>query len=393
MGVTKYNEVIPNMTSVVRNYIEGPLIMKLTTLFFVLLSNIVVGQTNDDIIIGKRDSLFSKILNENRELIIYVPQLENEYVQSATYPVLYLLDGDKLFTQTIGILEHLSSEYGSDRCPKMIVVGIVNYNRIKDLLPVSSDEESENNDDFTQFLEKELIPYIDKKYPTQPYRTILGHSLGGLRVANTLVYQPQLFNAYVALDPSLGHDMKVWSEKAHKVVPTKKYNNQSYYMAMAQTMPKSMDTTAIWKDTTGESRHMRSIMKFAHDIGNVQNNKFNFSWKYYPDKTHSEVTFIGTYDGLQSIFNWYYNPEKNTIFKKEITSKQAVEIIEKKFEAISLQMGYSVLPPEEYVMNIIGLLLNKGQTEKAISFAKLNIKNYSKSELAVYYLGEIEKEK
>ena len=43
-------------------------------------------------------------------------------------------------------------------------------------------------------------------------------------------------------------------------------------------------------------------------------------------------------------------------------------------------------------MNIIGILLQKGQKEKAIAFAKLNIKNYPKSELAIYYLSEIEKQ-
>lgn len=366
--------------------------MKYIIILFIFFTNVVVGQTNNDVTIGKRDSLFSKLLNENRELLVYVPPLENEYVQSATFPVLYLLDGDKLFTQTIGILEHLSGTYGNERCPKMIVVGIVNNNRIKDLLPVAGKNNS-NNDEFTQFVEKELIPYIDNKYPTQPYRTFLGHSLGGLRVANTLVYKPQMFKAYIALDPSLGHDMNVWSDKTHELIPTIKFNNQTLYMAMAQTMPKSMDTTAILNDTTGASRHMRSIMRFANDIGKDKNNKLNFDWKYHPDKTHSEVTFVGTYDGLLSVFSWHYNPDKNSIFNADINSNQAVEIIEHKYQTISLQMGYTVLPPEEYIMNIIGLLLNIEQTDKAIAFAKLNIKNYPKSELAAYYLSEIEKQK
>lgn len=365
--------------------------MKNISILFIFLYNFSYSQTNSDIVIGKKDSIFSKILNENRELLVYVPPLENEYIQSASYPVLYVLDGDKLFTQTIGILEHLSGTYGSERCPKMIVVGIVNYNRIKDLLPITSNDTKDNIDDFTQFLEKELIPFIDTKYPTQPYRTILGHSLGGLRVANTLLYQSQIFSSYIALDPSLGHDMNVWSDKSHKIIPNKKFNNKSLYIAMAQTMPKLMDTATINRDTTGASRHMRSIMKFTTDISNNKNSGLNFNWKYYPDNTHSEVSFPGTFDGLKNNFNWFYNADRNKIFDATINSKQAIEIIEEKYKIVSQQMGYSILPSEEYIMNFIGLLLNIGQTEKAIAFAKLNIKNYPKSELARYYLSEIEK--
>ena len=103
-------------------------------------------------------------------------------------------------------------------------------------------------------------------------------------------------------------------------------------------------------------------------------------------------TFIGTYDGLQSIFYWYYLPEKNQLFDPNINPIQATGIVIEKFETISQKMGYNFLPPEEYLMNIIGILLQKGQKEKAIAFAKLNIKNYPKSELAIYYLSEIEKQ-
>jgi len=79
----------------------------------------------------------------------------------------------------------------------MIIVAILHENRTKDLLPLAASDES--SDGFTEFLGKERIPYIDKKYPTQPYRVLMGHSLGGLRMANTPMMQPQLFNAYLAL--------------------------------------------------------------------------------------------------------------------------------------------------------------------------------------------------
>ena len=359
--------------------------MRQLTFILLIFSTTLCGQTNGEICIGKKDSLYSDILKENRQIVVYVPQNENPYVQTDKYAVLYLLDGDILFTKTIGMLDHLSSDYGNERCPKMIVVGIINSNRFKDLLPIVSKDKQDNIDDFTSFMEKELIPYIDKKYPTQQYRTLLGHSLGGLRSANTLVYQSQVFNSYIALDPSLGHDMNVWSDKTHNLMKSKIFNNKSLYLAMAQTMPKSLDTSAIQKDTTGMSRHMRSIMRFANDINTNKNKGLNFNWKYYPNLTHGEVTFEGAYDGLKSIFSWYYNEDINKIFDNETSVNSAVEIITKKYDIISSNMGLQVLPPEGSIMKIIDDLLSKGMKEKAVAFADLNVKNYSQSELAAYY--------
>jgi predicted alpha/beta superfamily hydrolase len=359
--------------------------MRQLKFLLLILSTTLFGQTNGEICIGKKDSLYSNILKENRQIVVYVPQNENPYVQTDKYPVLYLLDGDILFTKTIGMLDHLSSDYGSERCPKMIVVGIINSNRFKDLLPITSKDKQDSIDDFTKFMEKELIPYIDKKYPTQQYRTLLGHSLGGLRSANTLVYQPQVFNSYIALDPSLGHDMNVWSDKTYNLMKSKTFNNKSLYLAMAQTMSKSMDTSAIQKDTTGWSRHMRSIMRFAIDINTNKNKGLNFNWKYYPNLTHGEVTFEGAYDGLKSIFSWYYNEDINKIYDNSTSVNSAVEIITKKYDIISSNMGLQVLPPESSIMKIIDVLLSKGMKEKAVAFADLNVKNYPQSEMAAYY--------
>ena len=359
--------------------------MRQLTFILLICATTLFGQKNGEICIGKKDSLYSNILKENREIIVYVPQNENPYIQTDKYPVLYLLDGDILFAKTIGILDHLSSYYGSERCPKMIVVGIINSNRFKDLLPITSKDKQDSIDDFTKFMEKELIPYIDKKYPTQQYRTLLGHSLGGLRSANTLVYQPQVFNSYIALDPSLGHDMYIWSNKTHDLLKSKTFNNKSLYLAMAQTMPKSMDSATIQKDTTGWSRHMRSIMRFANDINTNKNKGLNFNWKYYPNLTHGEVTFEGAYDGIKSIFSWYYNGDVNKIYDNETSVNSSIEIITKKYDIISSNMGFRVLPPEGDIINIIETLLDKGMKDKAVAFADLNVKNYPQSELASYY--------
>lgn len=361
--------------------------MKTFFLFIVLLSSTLLAQTNGSICIGKTDSLYSNILKEKREILVYVPQPENPYVKTETYPVLYLFDGAKSFIKTVGMIEHLSSDYGSYRCPKMIVVAIVHPDRFKDLFPNVEKDSKDGVDDFGKFMEQELVPYIDKHYPTQHYRSVIGHSLGGLRAAHTMVYQSQLFNSYIALDPSLGHDMNVWSNKAREVMKQKSFNNTSLFMAMAHTMPKATDIKAIKSDTSGQSRHMRTMMQFADDINFNKNQGLQFDWKYYPNNTHSEVTFQGTYDGLNSIFSWYYNPEQQKIMDAKTSSKEAVEIVAKHYQLVSNKMGYKVLPSESYMTQLIELLINKQMRDKAIAFAGYNLNNYPESELAHYYVN------
>jgi len=364
--------------------------LKLLTFLLILLTQHLFGQKDQLFSIGKNDKVFSTIYNRNREIIVHVPVGDNLNVKSETYPVLFLLDGESLFTKTVGILDHLSSAYGGEKCPKMIIVGIKHPNRMKDLLPVISKDNPENNDKFTEFLEKELIPYIDKNYPTQPYRLLVGHSLGGLRAANTLMYHPGIFNSYIALDPSMGHDMNVWSFKTDEMLKKISFQNKSLFVAMAQTMPKGIDTSAIQKDTSGAARHMRAIMRFCNGINNYNVKGLNFNWKYYPNEAHSGVTFLGLYDGLNSIFSWYPTTDYKRISDPSVSAKAAVEIVTKNFEEISKNMGYKVLPGEASIIGITDYLSGKGMNDKAIAFAELNVKNYPGSAYAKYYLRELQ---
>ncbi len=361
--------------------------MKIVIIFFIFLAGSLLAQPNFDFCIGKTDSLYSNILKEKREILVYVPQPDNPYIKTETYPVLYLYDGVKSFMKTVAMIDHLSSDYGSYRCPKMIVVAVTHPDRFKDLLPNTAKDNKDSVDDFGKFMEQELIPYIDKKYPTQPYRTVIGHSLGGLRVAHSLVYQSQLFNSYIALDPSLGHDLNIWSNKVRDVMKQKSFNNTSLFIAMAHTMPKSMSLETIKKDTSGQSRHMRTIMQFADDINTNKNPSLQFDWKYYPNETHSEVTFSGTYDGLNSIFSWYYNPEQEKIMDTKTSSKEAIEMVAKHYQLISNKMGYKVMPSESYMTRLVEIFVNKQMLDKATAFAEYNYTNFPESELANYYMN------
>jgi predicted alpha/beta superfamily hydrolase len=339
------------------------------------------GITNaQDFSIGKYDTLYSEVFKESRSILVHVPA--GGINNNVRYPVMYLLDGEHHFTKTLGILDHLSTTAGNELCPEMIVVAIFHPNRERDLIPSDSGTEK---DKFPEFLEKELIPYINKHYPTEPYKVFVGHSLGGLRIINTLVYQPHLFNSYIALDPSLGM-VKGWVGKATNDFTKNQYSGKSLYIAMGMTMPKEMDTATIFRDTSGNARHMRSIMTFARKAEELKSNGVDFNWKYYPDESHQSVVFKGTYDGLIANFHWFKNEKLFDIFKSEVTAEASVKIMTDYYEYISEKMGYKILPPEQGTSELIDYLNFKKWYDKALAFAELNYKNYpgsskSKSQL------------
>ena len=98
-------------------------------LFFFVLSH-SNAQTGNKVEIGTIDSLQSNILGEQRKVWVYVPDGANQ-----KYPVVYLLDGDAHFYSVVGMIQQLSSVNGNTMCPKMIVVGIPNTDRTRDLTP------------------------------------------------------------------------------------------------------------------------------------------------------------------------------------------------------------------------------------------------------------------
>lgn len=94
------------------------------------------AQQEENIIVGKKLSVYSTTLKENRKIWVYTPGNSFTTLDSnKRYPVLYLLDGDAHFLSTVGIIQQLSQTNGNAVLPEMIVVGIENTNRLRDLTP------------------------------------------------------------------------------------------------------------------------------------------------------------------------------------------------------------------------------------------------------------------
>ncbi len=163
-------------------------------------------------VLGVIEEIQSKELAEKRTLNVYLPEGYNPN-DSINYPVIYLLDGsaDEDFIHIVGLVQFFSFEW-INQLPKSIVVGIANVDRKRDFTfesdvkPTIPTPNSGHSERFISFIEKELQPFIDKKYRTTSDKTIIGQSLGGLLATEILLKKPTLFNKYIIISPSLWWD-------------------------------------------------------------------------------------------------------------------------------------------------------------------------------------------
>ena len=354
-------------------------------LLFELTSN---AQTDNKIVIGKVDSVYSTILKEKRKVWVYVPNMDGVQNTGQRFPVLYLLDGEGHFHSVVGLIQQLSQVNGNTIVPEMIVVGIPNTDRTRDLTPTriindppmmdtNSSKSTGGGENFAAFLEKELIPHIDSAFPTQPYRLLIGHSFGGLAVMNILTNHTKLFNAYIAIDPSMWYDKEQFLKTTQKKLASQKFNGTSLFVGIANTLAEGMTLEKLKKDTTVETRHIRSIFAMDKFIKANSQHGLKYASKYYGDDDHGSVPLISEYDGLRFIFSWYRLKLSPSDFMNADTA--IVQKYRRHYQTVSKEFGYKVSPQEMQINGLGYFILSQKHYEKAAALFRMNIENYPQS--------------
>ena len=357
-------------------------------LFFALLQS--NAQTNDKVVIGTIDSLQSGILGEQRKVWVYVPDGGGAGIEGRQhYPVVYLLDGDAHFYSVVGMIQQLSQVNGNMICPEMIVVGIPNTDRTRDLTPTHTDidpftkdsaaflKTSGGGENFIAFMEKELMPFIESKYPTAPYKMLIGHSLGGLTVMQTFVQHTDLFNSYICIDPSMWYDQRKLLKQTQKVLEEKKLEGKSLYLGIANTMDDGKDIQKVRNDTSMETEHIRAILELQTALEKNQQNGLRYKGKYYADDSHGSAPLITEYDALRFMFD--FHNLKFTMNDFTDTTTALVAKLEQHYTTVSKHMGYKISPPEQMVNGMGYEFLQMKQYAKAGGFFKMNVDNYPNS--------------
>ncbi len=156
--------------------------------------------------IGETFTLPSKVLGEERRINVYLPAA---YGDTAHLPVLYMPDGGLAedFLHVAGLVQ-VSAGNGTMR--PFILVGIENTARRRDLTGPTDREEDRRiapvvggSEAFRRFIRTELMPAVRARYRTTDETAIIGESLAGLFIVETYFLEPDLFDTWIAFDPSL----------------------------------------------------------------------------------------------------------------------------------------------------------------------------------------------
>jgi predicted alpha/beta superfamily hydrolase len=323
--------------------------------------------------------LHSKLLRENRKIYVQTPARMNPF---DAYPVLYLLDGEAHTTMVGGQVQYLSEAYKI--IPNLIVVGIENTDRTRDLTPthyiVGADGKADTSatafgrtsgggEKFLQFIKEELMPYIEGHYPTAPYKILSGHSLGGLMAVYCLVHHPDYFNAYIAISPSLQWDKEVMLNQAAEMLDGKNTLNKILFFSDAN------------EDAAFHQNQLRldSILKQKNIAG------LKYKRLFYPEETHISEPVKAFYDGIRLVYPNWHLPYNSSAFRKTMSS----QVIKDHFAALSKTYGYTVVPLHDEINQISRFLRNDPhRINDAIDLLQMNARNYPRSVIVQELLGD-----
>lgn len=352
------------------------------------------------------DSIFSETLNESRDFWVRLP--DNFQPDSdEKYAVIYLMDGFSLEST----LEAVYANYWGHYLPHMILVGISNQsNRTRDLTTseVKMRRGSVMNnatggaETFTEFIEQELIPYIDSKYPTMAYRTLIGHSYAGLFTINMLINHKDLFQNYIAIDPSLDWDDQKLLKEAKEKLRTESYEGKSLYVSLAAEQLHmwneeiSMDN--IMDDTSEFTLFARSIIEFSNYARSQKQSGLNFSWKVYHEDLHATVPLPSIRDGLIFLFKWYQFKSPQKYNNPATPIEELLALLKEQEQIYTEHFGVPTAPMIDEMLSGYGYMnMQMGQAEKAFMFFEMNIKYNPTSanayaSMAEYYESQNDKE-
>jgi predicted alpha/beta superfamily hydrolase len=229
------------------------------------------------LVIGESLELVSKTMQETRRINVYLPD-GYQQDRSKSYPVIYMPDGGVAedFLHIAGLMQ-VSIANGTMR--PFILVGIENTLRRRDLTGPSDSELDKKAipnlggaESYRRFLTKELIPEIEQRYRTTQERALVGESLAGLFTIATLFHKPDMFQTYIAIDPSLWwSDERLTTQFAEKLQAQPQLAKNLYFASSGQ-------------------RGMEQVIKnFAEMLKAKKPEALNWTYEHFANETHATI--------------------------------------------------------------------------------------------------------
>lgn len=151
-------------------------------------------------------TLNSEAFGKERKFYVHVPELYYEK-EDISFGVVYVLDAQApaFYNNAKSIIDYLVWSY---QVMPLIVVGIYSDDRGPEFIPIDkmNPENGGTSHILQNHIRNEVFPFIREKFRVNSFRALIGHSRGGAFIASTLFgEQRDMFNAYLAISPSMGY--------------------------------------------------------------------------------------------------------------------------------------------------------------------------------------------
>ncbi|MFK7782511.1 alpha/beta hydrolase [Psychroserpens sp.] len=309
----------------------------------------------------------SRYLNTTRDIKIKLP---NNYDPDSTlkHPVIIVFDGDYLFEPVLGQV-HFQTYF--KEMPESIVVGIVQgkerfYDGYFDELTGMPFESGKR---FYDFIQNELLPYIDNNYNTSPFRVAIGHNMMANFMNAYLFTDEPIFQAYINISPDYKGTMS--SNLATRLAHLK--NDVFYYMATSD------------KDV---HKIKNNIRETSAVLKTLDTQKFTLYFDELKGDTHYTLVTGALSKSLDKIFEIFKPLDEKEINEKVMTYEGTLdEYIINRYERIEEYFGITKPITEEEFSKIVAIAEERDDLESLRNIGKLANKQNPNSSLGTYYLA------
>ena len=314
--------------------------------------------------VGQQTSLYSKILNEQRKVLVRLPEGYGTTDIDASYPVIYLLDGDNHFTHaSIGaaILEQ------RHRMPNSIIVALPNNHgtRERDL--------ALQMDNFRRFINEELFTFIDTKYRTSGHKTLFGHSLAGYFTLSLLVDHNEMFDNYIAASPAVHARDGELVGKFERLFASSTTVSNALFLTLTETSEEGTEVAEVM------NRMIELLDKSAPE---------SFKWRYdfINKQVHISTPYLTVYQGLSHVFSDFQAPR--FINAESFERAGGLAMLDTFFAQRSVKYGAAEGVPQEVLRQVGYLYSNEEMHEQAIALFSQNAKTYPNQPRVYNSLGD-----
>jgi hypothetical protein len=290
---------------------------------------------------AKAFRIASAILKETRPINVVLPASYAKSGPDRRYPVTVVLDGEANVPPAAAVCDELSR---NGLIPESVIVAIPNLDpmqgRLHDLTPpglsVSGSGLNEGGDRFLDFIERELLPAVDRHFRGAAPRTIIGHSSGGILVTYAAATR-SAYRAFISIDAPI-HLGENWLAK--KLLARAGSPGSPLRYA-------SLEARFGWPEDA-----WKGLVAAAPA-----------SWKLYrermgPKESHESIGMIGMYLGLREAFGDY------SMYAAPVAPTTSILPY---YDKVSASLGAAVTPPRKLLQSVVEDLLSEGRGAAARS--------------------------